>query len=142
MGVENGMDALRDRMQRKPRTAVVPRHEAIEVPTSDHQPSALTEPELEQPLAPPKSRSRPAPKPIAPTGGLPLADEPFSNMTLRVRTSLDMRASDLVHEMKYRHNVRTSKAELVEMLLSDLPTKPSDALIARVRAFQREAPRP
>jgi hypothetical protein len=71
-----------------------------------------------------------------------MTELPTANLTLRVRPSLDGRAADLVHEAARQHGIKTSKAQLVEMLLSELPATVTADLLARLRRFQREAPRP
>lgn len=70
------------------------------------------------------------------------SEREYANMTLRVRRSLDMRAADLVDDARREHNFKTSKAELVEMLLSDLPVKLTGELLGRLREFRATAPRP
>jgi hypothetical protein len=72
-----------------------------------------------------------------------MADErEYANMAIRVRASLDRRVSKLVSGMNLDHGFKTSKAQLVELLLSELPEAPTVDLMARLRKFQREAPRP
>ncbi|MGH2365705.1 MAG: hypothetical protein ACRDHX_13770 [Chloroflexota bacterium] len=53
---------------------------------------------------------------------------------------MDERLADLVHEFR-KEGVRSSKAELVEVLLWDLPAKPTRDLRARLSAFRQRAPR-
>jgi hypothetical protein len=67
-------------------------------------------------------------------------DEPLANLTLRVRQSLDFRLGDLVHALR-REGVRSSKKELIEMLLSELPSQPSEELRARLRTYRELTPR-
>lgn len=72
-----------------------------------------------------------------------MADErEYANMTLRVRRSLDMRVADLVDDARRQYGFKSSKAELMEMLMSDLPTKLTSDLLARWRSFREVAPRP
>lgn len=74
-------------------------------------------------------------------GALTLApDDPVANLAIRVRRPLDERLADLVHDLR-RHGVRTSKVELIEMLLWELAPTDAPALTARVAAFRRRAPR-
>lgn len=92
---------------------------------------------------PQRTTSQRATKPKTITGGPPMPSErEYANMTLRVRRSLDMRAADLVDDARREHNFKTSKAELVEMLLSDLPVKLTGELLGRLREFRATAPRP
>jgi hypothetical protein len=69
-----------------------------------------------------------------------MPDEPQANLAIRVRRSLDFRLSDLVHELR-RDSVKTSKVEIVEMLLSELPPHVTDDLRVRLRGFRNRAPR-
>jgi len=62
------------------------------------------------------------------------------NLALRVRRPLDDHLAEVIHTLRAR-GVRTSKVELVEMLLWDMPGEP-DAVLARLRAFRAAAPRP
>lgn len=64
------------------------------------------------------------------------------NLAIRVRRPLDDRLADLIHELR-GVGVRTSKVELVELLLWELPAgeaAPAD-LIERLRAFRSKAAR-
>jgi hypothetical protein len=70
-----------------------------------------------------------------------MADEPKANMTLQVRKSLAERLEALVYELKRDHNIRTSKVEVVELVLSGLPDHPSEDLVTQLKAFRSEAPR-
>lgn len=70
-------------------------------------------------------------------GGPP---ERFVQLGVRVRAGFDQRLDDLVYQFR-RDGVRTSKAELVELLLFELPETPDNDLRARLAAFRRHAPR-
>jgi len=70
-------------------------------------------------------------------GGPP---ERFIQLGVRVRAPFDQRLDDLVYQFR-REGVRTSKAELVELLLFELPGEPDNDLRARLAAFRRHAPR-
>ncbi len=65
--------------------------------------------------------------------------EPTANLAVRVRRSLDDRLFDVLAGLR-RTGVRSSKAELVEMLLWELPGE-ADKLAARLAAFRERAPR-
>ena len=67
-------------------------------------------------------------------------DEPLANLAVRVRRSLDARLGDLIYELR-RDGVRTSKVELVELLLWELPAEPSADLRRRLADFRQHAPR-
>jgi len=94
--------------------------------------------------APRRSRSaRPAPR--APASGRDdhpktHPDEPVNNLMIRVRRSLDDRLSDLVYELR-KDGVKSSKVELVEMLLWELPPGSEAGLRQRLSEFRRRAPR-
>ena len=72
---------------------------------------------------------------------LPQPDEPLSNLAIRVRRSLDDRVNDLTYELRRQHGIRISKAELVEVVLAELPLAPTPDLVARVQSFRQKAPR-
>lgn len=80
----------------------------------------------------------PVPEPeYSPTG---VAAEPTANLTLRVRQSLDFRLAELIHGLRCE-GVRSTKKELIEMCLSELPTVPTDELRDRLRAYRDRLPR-
>lgn len=66
--------------------------------------------------------------------------EPTANLTLRIRQSLDLRLVELLHSLR-REGVRSSKKELIEMCLSELPLEPSEHLRARLRAYRDIVPK-
>lgn len=67
-------------------------------------------------------------------------DEPTANLTLRVRQSLDLRLTELIHELR-RDGVRSSKKELIEMCMSELPLQPTDDLRGRLRRYRNSVPK-
>jgi hypothetical protein len=67
------------------------------------------------------------------------ADAPPVNLAIRVRRPLDDALVDLIHDLR-RRGVRTSKVELIELLLWELAGDP-EGLVARLRAFRAAAPR-
>ena len=67
-------------------------------------------------------------------------EEPTANLTLRVRQSLDLRLAELIHELK-REGVRSSKKELIEMFLSELPLQPTEDLRVRLRRYRNSVPK-
>ena len=105
-----------------------------------------SEPEPSPPASP-SGDTTPAPT-AAPAGrGGELAEivlggppERFVQLGVRVRATFDERLDDLVYQFR-RQGVRTSKSELVELLLSDLPPEPDNDLRARLASFRRHAPR-
>ena len=66
--------------------------------------------------------------------------EPTANLTLRIRQSLDLRLAELIHGLR-REGVRSSKKELIEMCLSELPTEPTEHLRARLRSYRENVPK-
>jgi hypothetical protein len=84
-----------------------------------------------------KSRRR-----AAATGMRLAPDLPPVNLAIRVRRPLDDRLVDLIHELRGR-GVRTSKVEVIEMLLWELPEPPgaADDLMERLGHFRASAPR-
>ena len=67
-------------------------------------------------------------------------DAPTANLTLRVRQSLDFRLAELIHELR-REGVRSSKKELIEMCLWELPSAPNENLRTRLRSYRDHLPR-
>ena len=162
----SGLDALTDRMARARRTVPPPRHPAPPAdptPSRDQDPPPIgesapatpapaTAPAAQEPpravpapgasgrQGPPARAAQHQPSPPAPPP-IPL-DEPLANLGLRVRRSLDMRVTHLVHELRRQRMIRTNKTELVEMLLWELPEEPDDDLARRLQRYRLAAPRP
>ncbi len=67
-------------------------------------------------------------------------DEPLANLAVRVRRSLDARLADLIHSLR-QDGVRTTKVELVELILWELPAEPSPELRSPLADFRVHAPR-
>ncbi len=129
----NGIDAMRERMARASRK-----------PPPSRRPGAVAL-SAEPPVAPPAptpatvSRQRNE-RPESPTKLA--ADLPPVNLAIRVRKPLDDHLVDLIHSLRGM-GVRTSKVELIEMLLWELP-KGDDSpqmIIERLRGFRTWAPR-
>jgi hypothetical protein len=68
------------------------------------------------------------------------ADLPPVNLAIRVRKPLDDRLADAIHQLR-GDGVRTSKVELIEMLLWEMPDDQPAALRERLRQFRDWAPR-
>ena len=81
----------------------------------------------------PRRRAQPEPVRLA-------ADLPPANLAIRVRRPLDERLADLIHALR-RDGVRTSKVEMIEMLLWELPEDDHPAVRERLRRFREWAPR-
>jgi len=62
------------------------------------------------------------------------------NLAIRVRKPLDDRLAELIHALR-RAGVRTSKVELIEMLLWELPEDDPAGARERLRRFRAFAPR-
>ena len=65
---------------------------------------------------------------------------PPVNLAIRVRRPLDDRLADIIHGLRGQ-GVRTSKVELIEMLLWELPDDDLPAVRERLRQFRDWAPR-
>jgi predicted site-specific integrase-resolvase len=66
--------------------------------------------------------------------------EPTANLTLRVRAHLDRRLARQVFELN-EHGWRTSKVEIIEMLLYEMDDEVNNDLVARLSSFRSNAPR-
>lgn len=140
----DGIDLMRSRMQRGRRTP--PPARGVTPPT----PNAPAEAEKDATVGesnPASQVATPAPKAARPT---PTANAKrwrpevahgaaTANLALRVRRPLDDHLAEIVHEFR-REGVRTSKVELVEMLLWELPQTHTE-LRARLAEFRRAAAR-
>jgi len=69
-----------------------------------------------------------------------MPNEEAINFPVRVRRTLDDRITDLVYQLR-RQGVRTTKQEIAEMLLWELPENPDEAFVKRLDEFQRAAGR-
>jgi hypothetical protein len=95
----------------------------------------------------PTAASSPHPRPRRPTQPASgrshpktAPDEPSANLAIRVRRSLDDHLNELIFALR-REGIRSSKVELIEMLLWELPSRPGDDLTGRLSAFRHAAPR-
>jgi hypothetical protein len=62
------------------------------------------------------------------------------NLAIRVRKPLDDHLADLIHDLR-REGVRSSKVELIEMLLWEQTSENARAVRERLGAFRAAAPR-
>jgi hypothetical protein len=69
-----------------------------------------------------------------------MPNEESINYPVRVRRTLDDRVTDLVYQLR-RQGVRSSKQEVTEMLLWELPELADEAFVRRLDEFQRQAGR-
>jgi hypothetical protein len=67
------------------------------------------------------------------------AEDRVANLAIRVRQPLDDHLAEVIHAFR-REGVRTSKVEIIEMLLWELPGEPA-AIRRRLAAFRQAAPR-
>lgn len=132
----SGLEAMRERMARASRTPPPPRKARSAQPEE-----ALAQPPEASDAPAPAAPRRP-PRRIAPRNvGLRVpADAPAANLAIRVRRPLDERLAELIHGLR-QQGIRTSKVELIEMLLWELPAAPSRDLRGRIGAFRSAAPR-
>jgi hypothetical protein len=156
----SGIEEMRRRMERASRRPPPPRRAASDAPVAIEEapPTPATPEPAPAPSAPPArpraaraagSRARRPSAPGAGEGGgargaAPeperlAADLPPVNLAIRVRRPLDERLVELIHQLR-REGVRTSKVELIEMLLWELP-EGAPALTERLARFRRFAPR-
>lgn len=134
----DGIEAMRERMARASRKPPPSRRPPV-VPVTASQPETATAVDAaasaESPKRPTRRKRGAEPTRLA-------ADLPPVNLAIRVRKPLDDHLVDLIHTLR-GVGVRTSKVELLEMLLWELP-KGDDApqaIIERLRAFRTWAPR-
>jgi hypothetical protein len=94
----------------------------------------------EEPRAPAPAPGRANVTKYAPEGELP-PDAPVRGLGQRVRDPVYERLDDVVHALSKRR-LRTSKTELLEMLLWELPVdeRGLDQLATRLRRFQERHP--
>jgi hypothetical protein len=127
---------MRARMERASRRAPTPRPASgapqAPAPAPDTGPPASAARAVPPRPARPR-RPRPEPARLAP-------DLAPVNLAIRVRRPLDDRLAELIHALR-REGVRTSKVELIEMLLWELPEDLSPELRERLARFRRYAPR-
>jgi hypothetical protein len=144
----SGIDLMRRRIERasrQPPPSRRPREEAavVEAVPAGPEPAATPTPTPTAPPARPK-RTRPtaeAGETTAAAARVRLApDLPPVNLAIRVRKPLDDGLADQIHALR-RDGVRTSKVELIEMLLWESAGATPAALRERLRLFREWAPR-
>ena len=149
----NGLDELRERVVVRNRTVRPPRHPVVREaePVQSNGEVAPGSPDVavdrvpDPPPAPalPLARRRgstpkeEAPAKEVPTTALELADQPTINLAGRVRSSLGLRLDQIVLDLRVQ-GIRASKAEMLEMLLFELPEQATPDLRDRLERF-REA---
>ena len=151
----SGIDLMRRRIERasrQPPPSRRPRGDAAVVEAAPPDPTAEADATpAEPPLTPAPT---PAPRPARTraqrrgAGETPDAaarvrlapDLPPVNLAIRVRKPLDDALADAIHALR-RDGVRTSKVELIEMLLWESAGATPDGLRERLRTFREWAPR-
>jgi hypothetical protein len=142
----SGIDLMRRRMERASRRPPPPRRAApAPAPAAGEggeggvaAGGAASAPAAPAPAARPAPRRPPAARASAPARLA--ADLPPANLAIRVRKPLDDRLAELIHALR-REGVRTSKVELIEMLLWELPEDDPAGARERLRRFRAFAPR-
>lgn len=145
----SGIDLMRRRMERASRRPPAPRRAAEAMPAAapavgeGGAPAVEGAPAAAAPTAPAPVRARQDAarrRPPAATAARLAPDLPPVNLAIRVRKPLDDRLAELIHSLR-REGVRTSKVELIEMLLWELPEDDSAGARERLRRFRSFAPR-
>ena len=139
MADQEGIDLMRRRIERASRQPPPPRR-AAEPEGAVSAPTPLPDPigEVEGGEAPPAvARSARARRPARTRLG---ADLPPVNLAIRVRKPLDDRLAEVIYRLRVA-GVRTSKVELIEMLLWEMPADQLPAIRERLRQFRHWAPR-
>jgi hypothetical protein len=142
----SGIDLMRRRIERasrQPPPSRRPRGDApaVEAVPADAAPAAAPAPPAPAPRPARTKAARGAGEGAAAAGRLRLApDLPPVNLAIRVRKPLDDGLADAIHHLR-RDGVRTSKVELIEMLLWESAGATPEALRERLRTFREWAPR-
>lgn len=139
----SGIDLMRRRIERASRQPPPSRRPRGDAPVVEAVPAP----------APAAPAAAPAPRPkrtraatgtgetATPGARVRLApDLPPVNLAIRVRKPLDDGLADQIHALR-REGVRTSKVELIEMLLWESAGATPDGLRERLRTFREWAPR-
>jgi hypothetical protein len=155
--VSNGLDEISRRFERRPRPPLPPRpHRAADPPGPQNSESGSTALGSGPPVAvkptinlqavtdgiparsaatsvpPPAARLQPDTRPrLSPL-------DPTVNLGLRISRPLDDRLADLLHELR-PHEMRSSKVELIQMLLWELPSSAGPAFRDRLERFRAAA---
>lgn len=147
MADQPGIDLMRRRIERASRQAPPSRRPAVPDDTTSALPAAAAPPaptpvpaEEAAPVAPASPARAPARRG---RGAAPVrlgADLPPVNLAIRVRKPLDDRLAEVIHQLR-GDGVRTSKVELIEMLLWEMPGDEPSVIRERLRRFRDWAPR-
>ena len=150
MADQPGIDLMRRRIERASRQAPPSRRPA-DAPAGDE--GVADAPGAAAAAPPPEPVASAAPGAVKPVRARPArpaarqadpvrlsADLPPVNLAIRVRKPLDDRLVEVIHQLR-QDGVRTSKVELIEMLLWEMPDDQLGALRERLRQFRDWAPR-
>ncbi len=138
----DGIDMMRRRMARAQRVPPAPRRPASPTPpvvSDSGDPAAVEAGEPAPPVAARRPRSVPVARTAASARPRVVPSDPPVNLAIRVRQPLDEHLVDLLHDLR-KAGVRSSKVELIEMLLWELPSD-TELVRSRLGAFRRAAPR-
>jgi hypothetical protein len=147
----SGIDLMRRRIERASRQAPPSRHPRAEQEASPSEAGVQVAPgeapEAAAPAAPASAAAEPTAAgparrtgPVGERGPRLAPDLPPVNLAIRVRKPLDDRLADTIHALRGQ-GVRTSKVELIEMLLWESATADASAVRERLRVFREWAPR-
>jgi len=143
----SGIDLMRRRIERASRQPPPSRRPRSTDPADDTPATTAAAAAVE-----PVAAVEEAPMPAAPAARAPRGrgvgetrvrlapDLPPVNLAIRVRKPLDDGLADQIHALR-REGVRTSKVELIEMLLWESAGATPEALRERLRTFREWAPR-
>lgn len=138
---QDGIQLMRARMNRGQRTPPPPRRAtptAAPVRVSGDPPPPATAAPAPPAPAPEEAPATPRNRPAKRRDVVLTADDPLVNLAIRVRRPLDEHLVELLHRLR-KDGVRSSKVELVELLLWELPADEA-ALRRRLAEFRRAAP--
>lgn len=147
MAEQAGIDLMRRRIERASRQPPPPRRASAEPADASREPaSPPAAAEGETAVAPtPSADGAPRARTTRTRRTAPArlrlgADVAPVNLAIRVRRPLDDRLADIIHGLRGQ-GVRTSKVELIEMLLWELPDDELAQVRERLRQFRDWAPR-
>ena len=144
MAEQSGIDLMRRRIERASRQAPPSRRpQTEEAPAADVAAGAPAPEPVSEEAAPTPARAPRTPGRRGAGEGerARLApDLPPVNLAIRVRKPLDDGLVDTIHALRAQ-GVRTSKVELIEMLLWESAGVPAEAVRERLRVFREWAPR-
>jgi hypothetical protein len=145
----SGIDLMRRRIERASRQPPPSRRPRSADPADDTPATTAAAPQapavepvaaVEEAPAPPRAARAPRGRGAGETRVRLAPDLPPVNLAIRVRKPLDDGLADQIHALR-RDGVRTSKVELIEMLLWESAGAAPEALRERLRTFREWAPR-